>query len=217
MAAKNSGKADKGAKIDKDEDASPPSLDKQVMRDVLDRKIPLMVTAQAAQDIMSALRLKQEFEIDIVIDGAAEAYLLLDELRDAGVKVILHPTMGRQYGELQNASFTTASVLREAGIPFALQSGYEAYVPKTRVVLWEAAIAAAADAARLFVIGGAQLYASLLPQADRLVLTEVWADVEGDARFPMLDRDDFVEERRDPRQADADNDFDFDFVEYRRR
>lgn len=143
MAAKSTDNPGKGGKGDKDAGASPPSLDKQVMRDVLDRKVPLMVTAQSAQDIMSALRLKQEFGIDIVIDGAAEAYLLLDELRDAGVKVILHPTMARQYGELQNASFTTASVLREAGIPFALQSGYEAYVPKTRVVLWEAAIAAA--------------------------------------------------------------------------
>ena len=81
----------------------------------------------------------------------------------------------------------------------------------------DAAIAAAADAARIFVIGGAQLYSSLLAQADRLVLTEVWADVEGDAHFPLLDRDDFVEERRDARQADADNEFDFDFVEYRRR
>lgn len=81
----------------------------------------------------------------------------------------------------------------------------------------EAAIAAAADAERIFVIGGAQLYATLLPLADRLVLTEVWADVDGDAHFPLLDRDDFVEERRDPRQADADNEFDFDFVEYRRR
>ena len=81
----------------------------------------------------------------------------------------------------------------------------------------DAAIAAAADAARIFVIGGAQLYSSLLAQADRLVLTEVWADVEGDAHFPLLDRDDFIEERRDARQADADNEFDFDFVEYRRR
>ncbi|MFP5400750.1 MAG: dihydrofolate reductase [Gammaproteobacteria bacterium] len=81
----------------------------------------------------------------------------------------------------------------------------------------EAAIAAAADAERIFVIGGAQLYASMLPRAERLVLTEVWADVEGDAHFPMLDRDDFIEERRDSRQADADNEFDFDFVEYRRR
>ena len=81
----------------------------------------------------------------------------------------------------------------------------------------EAAVAAASEAERVFVIGGAQLYPSMLPHADRLVLTEVWADVQGDTHFPLLDRDDFIEERRDPRQADTDNEFDFDFVEYRRR
>jgi imidazolonepropionase-like amidohydrolase len=37
----------------------------------------------------------------------------------------------------------TASKLRAKGIPFALQSGFEGYVPKTRVVLWEAGVAAA--------------------------------------------------------------------------
>ncbi len=81
----------------------------------------------------------------------------------------------------------------------------------------ESAIAAVADADRLFVIGGAQLYTTLFPHADRLELTEVWADVSGDAHFPPFDRSDFIEERRDPRTADADNEFDFDFVQYRRR
>jgi imidazolonepropionase-like amidohydrolase len=79
----------------------------------------------------------------VVIDGGAEAYLMLDRIRAAGVPVLLHATMARQLGDLENASFGTAAALRAAGIPFALQSGYEAYVPKTRVVLWEAAIAAA--------------------------------------------------------------------------
>lgn len=45
--------------------------------------------------------------------------------------------------ETENLSMETAGVLRKAGIPFAWQSGYECYVPKTRVVLFEAAIAAA--------------------------------------------------------------------------
>jgi imidazolonepropionase-like amidohydrolase len=40
-------------------------------------------------------------------------------------------------------SMETAARLRQAGIPVALQSGYESYVPKTRVVLFEAALAAA--------------------------------------------------------------------------
>ena len=142
LAAKTPDTPAKGGK-DGDNGTKPAGLDTQVLRDVLAKKLPLMVTAHHAQDIMSALRLKEEFGIDLVIDGASEAYLLLDQLREANVGVILHPTMARQYGELQNASFTTAGVLRAAGIPFALQSGFEGYVPKTRVVLWEAAIAAA--------------------------------------------------------------------------
>lgn len=121
----------------------PPSLEVQTMRDVLAGKLPLLVTANRAQDIMSALRLKQEFGIDLVLDSAAEAYLLTDEIKAAGVKVILHAPMVRQYGEFENASFTTGSVLKAAGIPFAYQSGYEGYVPKTRVVLFEAGVAAA--------------------------------------------------------------------------
>ena len=54
--------------------------------------------------------------------------------------IILHPLMARAGGERENMSFTTPAVLAEAGIPVAIQSGYESYVPKTRVVLFEAAI-----------------------------------------------------------------------------
>lgn len=121
----------------------PPSLEVQTMREVLAGKLPLLVTANRAQDIMSALRLRQEFGIDLVLDSAAEAYLLTDQIKAAGVRVILHPPMARQYGEFENASFTTGSVLKAAGIPFAYQSGFEGYVPKTRVVLFEAGGAAA--------------------------------------------------------------------------
>lgn len=118
-------------------------LEMETLVDVLDGKLPLLVTAYRDQDIRSALRLAEEFKIRVVLDGAAEAYLAIDAIRAAGVPVLLHPTMARQFGELENASFTTANALHAAGIPFALQSGYEGYVPKTRVVLWEAGIAMA--------------------------------------------------------------------------
>ncbi len=110
---------------------------------VLDRKTPLLVTANRSQDIVSALRLAKEFNIRIVLDGAAESYLVIDQIKAAGVPVIVHATMARALGESQNASFDTAAKLKKAGILVALQSGYEAYVPKTRVVLFEAAVAAA--------------------------------------------------------------------------
>jgi imidazolonepropionase-like amidohydrolase len=101
------------------------------------------VTAHRATDIATALRIAREFDIRIVLDGAAESYLLTSQIKAAGVPVILHPTMWRTVGETENLSMETAARLRDAGIPFALQSGYEDYVPKTRVVLFEAALAAA--------------------------------------------------------------------------
>lgn len=81
----------------------------------------------------------------------------------------------------------------------------------------DAAITACDSAERIFVIGGAQLYALALPIADRLLLTEVQADVEGDTRLPAFDRSAFVETQRAHQAADADNDFVADFVEYTRR
>jgi len=118
-------------------------LELETMVEVLEGRLPLLVTAHREQDLRSALRLREEFPIRIVLDGAAEAYLMTDAIAAAGVPVLLHPPMARQFGELENASFTTAKVLHDAGIPFALQSGFESYVPKTRVILWEAAIAVA--------------------------------------------------------------------------
>jgi len=149
--------------------AEPPQRDLRLetLGQLLDGKLPLLVTANRAQDIASALRLAKEFQIRLWLDGAAEAYLLVDEIKAAGVPVIVHPTMARAVFDRENLSFETAAKLNAAGIPVALQSGYESYVPKTRVVLFEAALAAAnglgfeqalatitIDAARILEIDG---------------------------------------------------------------
>jgi imidazolonepropionase-like amidohydrolase len=114
-----------------------------MMERVIRRQIPLLVTAHQAQDIISALRLAKEFNIRIVLDGTADAHLVLDQIKASGFPVIIHPTMYRAGGEMENLSMETAAKLKAAGINFAMQSGYETYVPKTRVVLFEAAMAAA--------------------------------------------------------------------------
>ena len=119
-------------------------LRREVFAEVLAGKLPLLVTVNRATDIVSALRVAEVFGIRIVLDSAAEGYLVAPAIKAAGVPVIVHPSMRRSgTGETENASFETASTLRAAGIPVALQSGFEAYVPKTRVCLFEAAIAAA--------------------------------------------------------------------------
>lgn len=118
-------------------------LKREALARVIRREMPLLITAHRAHDIISALRLAREFGIRIVLDGAAESYLVADEIKAAGVPVIIHPTMMRAGEETENMSMETAATLRKAGIPIALQSGFENYVPKTRVVLFEAAVAAA--------------------------------------------------------------------------
>jgi imidazolonepropionase-like amidohydrolase len=120
-----------------------PDLRLEALAGVLTGKVPLLVTADRAHDVASALRIADEFRLRLVLDSAAEGYLLVDRIKAAGVPVIIHPTMRRSGGETENLSFETAATLTQAGIPIALQSGYESYVPKTRVVLFEAGLAAA--------------------------------------------------------------------------
>jgi len=115
----------------------------EALAEVLKKQRPLMVTADRSQDIVSALRLAKEFDFTLWLDGGAESHLLVDEIKAAGIPVISHAPMQRSFGERENQSMETASKLIKAGIPVALQAGYESYVPKTRVVLFEAAIAAA--------------------------------------------------------------------------
>jgi len=137
-------------------------LRREVLARVLAGEIPLLVTAQRAQDIATALRLAREFGFRLVLDGAAEAYRMLGELQEAGVPVLVHPTLFRAVGETENLSLETPGILKKAGLRVALQGGYEAYVPRTRVVLFEAAEAAAyglsfEDALALVTIDAARL------------------------------------------------------------
>lgn len=115
----------------------------EAFKAVLDGDMRMLITVERSHDILTTLRLAEEFGIDIVLDSASEAYLVTDQIKAAGVPVITHPTMARHGGERANATFEAAAHLRDAGIPFALQSGFEAYVPKTRVILFEAGVAAA--------------------------------------------------------------------------
>jgi imidazolonepropionase-like amidohydrolase len=131
-------------KTAKDETKRPSvDLKYETLQRAFDGSQPLLINAHRQQDILSALRVAKEFGVKIVLDGCADAPLVLQEIKASGFPVILHPTMARSNQDTENLSIETAGKLKAAGIPFALQSGFESYVPKTRVVLLEAAIAAA--------------------------------------------------------------------------
>jgi imidazolonepropionase-like amidohydrolase len=117
-------------------------LKKEHLASVLRGETAAMFCAQRGDDLLTALRLAEEFELKPVLALAAEGYLLADRIKEADVPVIVHPTMQRLTGlEAYNSSFSNAAVLANAEIPVAISSGFEAYVPKSRVIRHEAALA----------------------------------------------------------------------------
>ncbi len=96
------------------------------------------------------------------------------------------------------------------------QRGYEA--PGCRVVHSVAeAVERLQDREEVMVIGGAQIFAQLLPQADRLYLTLVHGRHEGDVFFPLLDPDEWQEVSREEHTADERHATAFSFVILERR
>lgn len=94
------------------------------------------------------------------------------------------------------------------------RSGQGNFKGATRVDSIEAAIAAVAGDAEAYVIGGAQIYEQTLPQATRIVATEIDQTVEGDVFFPTLDSREWTETSRETQPEE--NGLCFAFVEYRR-
>jgi dihydrofolate reductase len=66
------------------------------------------------------------------------------------------------------------------------------------------------------IMGGAGLYEEGLKKADRLYLTEVHAEVEGDAFFPEMDMTQWKEIGREDFKAEPPNEYDYSFVVYER-
>ena len=69
----------------------------------------------------------------------------------------------------------------------------------------------------VIVMGGAQIYELALADADRLYLTEVHADVDGDAFFPVVDKQLWQEVARENYKAEGPNPYDYSFLVLDRR
>jgi dihydrofolate reductase len=86
----------------------------------------------------------------------------------------------------------------------------------TVVHSFEQALGAAAGQAEVMVIGGAELYRQSLERAQRIYLTLVKAEVDGDALFPDFEPRQWRELERESHRADEKNQYDYDFVTLQR-
>jgi imidazolonepropionase-like amidohydrolase len=138
--AQNHARKKAAAKDDKPV-AGNPKLDALAL--ALEGKVPVIFAAHRADDLATALRLAQEFGLRPRLDMATEGYRMADDLKAAGVPVVVHPTMQRagESMETHHSHLCNAAVLAGRGVPLAVGTGFEAYVPKTRVLRYEAAMA----------------------------------------------------------------------------
>ena len=86
---------------------------------VLNQEMPLLVHVHRADDIMTALRIKDEFGIDMVLQHGTEAHLVAAELVKRDVPVCLGPLLvNRAKVEMKAVSFKNAALLADQGVTF---------------------------------------------------------------------------------------------------
>lgn len=107
----------------KEDETKKPGFDMKLeaMVMVLRKEIPLKAHAHRADDILTAIRIAKEFDVDITLDHCTEGHLITDYLVEEGKPAIVGPSLGhRSKFELQNMTFETPNVLNRAGVKVAI-------------------------------------------------------------------------------------------------
>ena len=102
---------------------APRDLALEALLPVVEGKTPVIVHAERMDDILTALRLADEFGLKIILDGATDAYRVVDEIKKRGIPVILENIL-RGVGQVEDAGFSNSNpaVLAGAGVPVAFRS-----------------------------------------------------------------------------------------------
>jgi len=88
---------------------------------VLNREVPLKAHAHRADDIMTALRIAREFNLDITLDHCTEGELVLNKIIESGAPAIVGPILtSKSKVETSKKSYATAGRLSRAGIKTAI-------------------------------------------------------------------------------------------------
>jgi imidazolonepropionase-like amidohydrolase len=92
---------------------------------VLRREIPVRWHAHRSDDILTALRIRDEFGFDMALDHATEAHLIADELVKRNIPAVVGPNLSTKYKvELKGRSLETPGILVKAGVKVALTTDH---------------------------------------------------------------------------------------------
>jgi imidazolonepropionase-like amidohydrolase len=99
-------------------------LDLEALQHVLERRIPLVVEAHRASDIVGAIRIARDYNLRLVVTGATEGWMVANDLAQANVPVVIR-VLENLPGSFERlgARFDNAALLRQAGVQVILTSG----------------------------------------------------------------------------------------------
>ena len=97
-------------------------LDLEALRPVLTGQMPLAIHAHRASDLLAAMRLADEFKLKLVLVGAAEAWMVADEIAKRKVPVVIKPLTNIPTFDALAASLENAARLQKAGVTLVLSS-----------------------------------------------------------------------------------------------
>src|SRR6056297_478132 len=125
----------KKEKAQKDDEPFDRDIKMESLIRIIKKELPLKVHAHRADDIMTAIRIAKEFDIDITLEHCTEGHKVADEIAEANIPAIVGPSMtGRVKVELSDLSFKTAGVLAKAGVKVALMSDHPVIPTKNATV-----------------------------------------------------------------------------------
>lgn len=110
-------------RAENDEDEERPDFDIkcEALLPLMRKEIPLHAHAHRADDIFTAIRICEEFDIDLVLVHATEGYMICDEIAEKGIPVLAGPILtDRSKPELKNMSEINPFALTKAGIKTAI-------------------------------------------------------------------------------------------------
>ena len=97
-------------------------LDLEALQPVLKGQVPLAIQANRASDLLAAMRLADEFKVRLVLLGAAEGWMVADQLAKAHVPVVVKPLTNIPSFDALGATLENAARLTRAGVTVALAS-----------------------------------------------------------------------------------------------
>ncbi len=92
---------------------------------VFEGEIPMKAHVHRADDIQTAIRIAEEFHLDITLDHCSEGHLIAEQIKEAGFPAIVGPDLAsRNKIEVQNMAFKTVGILNRAGVKTAITTDH---------------------------------------------------------------------------------------------